>query len=130
MMHLLVLWWHIQKITITKIVLNCWKSSTFHIFSPDSPNIEDIFIWWSKISDSIQDTISVTFPHEDKIHFSITKYIWHLKLWQHYVWQTYLPKSYRFFYHWSCIFWDIGHYRPKKLKNRHFWVTQTSKYQL
>ena len=72
---------------------------------------------------SIQDTISVTFPREDKIYFSVTKYIWHLKLWQYYTWQISLPKSYRFSSHWSCVVWDNDHYRPKKLKNRHFWVT-------
>ena len=30
--------------------------------------------------DSIQDTMSVVFPREDQIRFSITKYIQHLKL--------------------------------------------------
>ena len=34
---------------------------------------------------AIQDTISVIFPREDKINFSITRYIWHLKLRQNHI---------------------------------------------
>ena len=89
--------------------------------------------WVSFVStdDSIQDFISVIFPCEDKIHFSMTKYIWHLKLWQHYAWQVSLLKSYRFSYPWSCIFLEISAIiDPKNLRNRRFWVTQTSKDQL
>ena len=64
--------------------------------------------------DSTEDTTSAIFPCDNKIHFSITKYIWHLTLWQHYAWQISLAKSYRFSYYWSCILWDIGYYRPQK----------------
>ena len=64
--------------------------------------------------DSIQYTISIIFPRVDKIYFSVTKYIWHLKLWQHYAWQISLPKSYKFSYHWSCILSDAGHFMAKK----------------
>ena len=95
------------------------------------------FIWVAESNvatlpyDSIEDTTSVIFLRDDKIHFSITKYIWHLKLWQHYAWQVSLLKSYRFSYPWSCIFWEIMVIiDPKNLRNRHFWVTQTSKDQL
>ena len=83
------------------------------------------------IYDSIQGTISVIFPSEDKINFSVTKYIWHLKLWQHSAWQISLPKNHEGFPIIGTVFFEIlvilG---PKKLKNRHFWVTQTSKVQL
>ena len=44
------------------------------------------------------------FPMWRQNSFSITNYIWYLKLWQHYACQMYLPNSYRFSYHWSSIF--------------------------